>query len=156
MICEGLRIESFAQHPAGIPDDDAIRRPVLRDDRAGCDHASLADPHALQHGHAMPDPDVALDDGRFEMGAAREAHGLAGNVDRVISPDECNVGGEQAVVADRDVTRQVRVSVGLDVVADRDGVGINEEAVAAREILAERSEAVSVQPNAQPGSNVSQ
>lgn len=50
-----------AQHAAGIPRGDDLRRNVVRHDAPGADHRPLADRHAAHDDGMAADPDVVVD-----------------------------------------------------------------------------------------------
>ena len=143
--------ESLSKYAPGIADDDAVGRYVFRNDRPRGNDAALADPHALKNRHAVPNPDVAFNDRRLEVWPACETHRVSQHVYWMVAADECHVGREQAVVPYGDVARQMGMSTDIDVVTDRHMVWVNEEAIAAGKVLAERPKTVAVRSNSEPG-----
>lgn len=92
--------EALSHHPRGHAMHHGIRRHIPRHQRAGPDHRSPSDPHALDDRHAASDPAFGLDHGHGAGLVGKvEPHRAGRRAHAVIVPDHLHARGQHGQIA---------------------------------------------------------
>jgi hypothetical protein len=113
-----IGIEAVAHMTRRISCHDCEGCDIFPYHRTSSNDTPLANSDTLENDCTVADPNVVFHDSFDEVWPARESHGVARRVYRMVTTYECNVGCDEAVVSNRDVTRQMAMSSDIHVVSN--------------------------------------